>query len=169
MGVNAVIECRGQMTDDEFRRVRALMVRTIGKQAFYIETAPGVCPIVMRDGKGHHGLMWKDADKEVAEVMTLQRFYGPNYPRGDWPLIRAMLVFLRRYFADVRYGGDTGSELSVVTDDLLVCVDSYWVEHGNDEYYERDSEVMCEFCQAPADGYTCNSCGGQREEVKARR
>ena len=66
-------------------------------------------------------------------------YYGPEYARGYWPELAAMMEFLKRRvpLSTVWYGPDTADEVEEVTEDWMNKVWNYWSEHGGREYHVR--------------------------------
>ena len=75
------------------------------------------------------------------EVHTCERFYGPCYERGDWPIIAATLMDLMASKAveTVWYMGDhEDAEMAKpLTREKFFSICWYYLEHKNRPYYQR--------------------------------
>ena len=48
-------------------------------------------------------------DEQFIQVHLMGRYYGPDYERGDWPVIRSVAEWLEMFTeGEVWYGGDSG-------------------------------------------------------------
>ncbi len=75
----------------------------------------------------------------IYQVELNSPYYGPDYERGYWPQIAAVLEFLRRRLpeAKVWYGRDDGDWVKQVTDESLNAMWDHWAENGGRPYYKR--------------------------------
>ena len=77
---------------------------------------------------------------EEAQFVTLSRYYGPGYERGNWPDIYGYVRLTQAAFPghEVYYGSDSGYRLGLlVTEEFLQSLwDWYLGPHGND--YHQD-------------------------------
>ncbi|MGL6075967.1 MAG: hypothetical protein ACRC8S_17555 [Fimbriiglobus sp.] len=78
----------------------------------------------------------------ILRVRLERAFYGPGYERGYWPVIAAVLEFLRRRIPEsqVWYGPDCGDWVDQMTPEALDKLWSHWATHGGRPYYrDRNS------------------------------
>lgn len=63
-------------------------------------------------------------------------FYGPGYERGDWPILAAIIEFLRRRIPDSRvwYGDDCSGTVNETTDAWMKWMWDHWAIHGGRPY-----------------------------------
>lgn len=71
---------------------------------------------------------------------TLDRYYGPGYPRGWWPTIHNAIVCIRAALPDceVFYGGDTTDYGTKATDDYLAEIWALWTSDAGRSYFRDD-------------------------------
>lgn len=60
-------------------------------------------------------------DEPRVELQTLSRYFGPGYPRGNWPAIEEAIEAMRAAFPRWRlyYGSDSNDDGELITDRLL--------------------------------------------------
>ena len=77
--------------------------------------------------------------RTVVIVRPMSAYYGPNYERGHWPDLAAILEFLRRRIPEGRvwYGSDAADEVTVVSDDWMSTMWTHWAIHGCRPYDNR--------------------------------
>jgi hypothetical protein len=69
------------------------------------------------------------------EMMTLDRYYGSGYERGDWPRLRGFIEWLQRHTeGEVLYGDDSTDHVIPATPDFLDRMQAHWDEYGNEPY-----------------------------------
>lgn len=107
------------------------MASALGPGLFWIPTDEKTGELA-----GQHALSFEvDGDgRQVATVNTLIRYYGPNYERGPWPDIRAMVEWFWRHFpgCEVHYGGD--DEVDVITPEELNDINNCYLDYGHGRY-----------------------------------
>lgn len=123
-------------------------------------------------------VIWtQDGEPIVAEpgeqflnVHLMGRYYGPGYERGTWPILRAIIEWLRRRFpgGEVWYGGDSsGICAELMTDERLRRLDDHFYAHGRRPYvrYRPSGSDALTGHRAPvcgcADVATVNTGGGR--------
>lgn len=75
----------------------------------------------------HDPMAWIEVDdRGVMHVETIDRYFGEGYRRGDWPLIRSLLVALRPLVPGLEYGDDHAAAFEEVTDELIARLDALW-------------------------------------------
>ncbi len=72
----------------------------------------------------------------------LTPFYGPNYARGYWPTLAALIEVLRRRVSHstVWYGPDSTDLVERVTPEWLDSMWEYWTLNGSRPYDEQFKE-----------------------------
>lgn len=137
----------------------------IGKVVFYQDGDP----IVAGD------------DEQFLRVHLWSRYYGPEYPRGDWLVIRSVIWYLsRRFKGEVWYGGDSGGVCAqLMTPEVIAEFDDFFFENAQRPYYKgwnaggfmgKDEPMECPTCKPILmtrngwgpnyAGYFCDGCGG---------
>lgn len=85
-------------------------------------------PLNVRYENGIVTVMWN----------TLERFFDPHYPRGNWHHIRTAINIMEELFPGlVRYHGDSiwgGVTVSPVPESVLADCDQYWLELQDGTY-----------------------------------
>lgn len=73
------------------------------------------------------------------EWVTLDRYYGPGYERGDWPRIYSAIMLMQRCFpeATVFYGGDSSDYGEATTPGMLNRMWDHWCGSEWNAYRER--------------------------------
>lgn len=129
MGVDTTIVAMGTVTDEQIERFNQFV----------------------RDRSGEHAVIWfdqhetdgyaerrRDGEHEWVEVMTLERYYGPRYERGRWPLIYATIIAARHIFSDavIHYGPDYNCEWENLeaTDEHLAEIWAHWASPEGNAY-----------------------------------
>ena len=108
---------------------------------FYVMADPDEHPEVMaglmaytKGGPGS-GRWFVDQHEDHVEIWSGDRYYGPAYPRGDWPQIRDVITTLQGAYPglEIRYGNDSddGPEMArTVTTEWLAEMDQLWEAEG---------------------------------------
>lgn len=80
-------------------------------------------------------------DDDRIELNTLSRYYGPDYERGSWPSIFAMIRVLQAALpqCSIYYGGDTTDDGEEVTPEMLEGIWRHWLGPDGDGYHNRRS------------------------------
>ena len=137
MGIDVTYGVRTaeRLTDDEFE---------VEQSAFYArfpdDKEPHQFPSFERDAD----------DPNAIEIQCLDRYYGPVYSRGFWPVIREMGDWLMLRFGEageVRYGGDHlggWDELRPYPEQRAEN-DLHWSRRGHSPYREA---CNCDHCAA---------------------
>lgn len=107
-----------------------------------------------------------DADEQFIEVHLFTRFYGPDYERGDWTLIRSVAEFLEVAFpgAQVWYGGDSSGVCAELLDaEARDTMNAHFYGCGHEPYrgYFGRTGPPAETCAFCADRPMNNVGGGQ--------
>lgn len=81
-------------------------------------------------------------------IESLGRYYGPGYERGDWPALRAKILWLRaRFGEEVMYTSDAAydpdSPLFPTTDEEIAEIDAHFNEHGHTPYRLYSKKEHC--------------------------
>lgn len=65
------------------------------------------------------------------EINLPTRYYGPDYERGDWPMIAAALLFLHAsdQVRRIWYGSEVG--VNQITPEEVLELSRHYMEHGN--------------------------------------
>ena len=107
------------------------------------------------------------ADVQFVEVSLRSRFYGENYARGDWPVLRSIIEWLWIRFptGEVWYGGDSsGICAEAMTRDRVDAVNTFFLRNGHKSYTRYESPFLsaeartapsCRVCRVPM-----INCGG---------
>jgi hypothetical protein len=117
-----------------------------------------------------------DDDEQFIKVNLWGRYYGPDYERGSWPTLRAIIFFLSETIPNgqVWYGGDSSGMCAERADSVFMAkMDRHWVNHARRPYVRYQSPgigalfsypaqrivpPVCELCDVPM-----ASCGGSRD------
>jgi hypothetical protein len=82
--------------------------------------------------------------KGVPWVEGYERFYSPDYPRGDWSKIRAAITYLQQRYPGaeftVLYGSDSdwsADEARPVTEEMLAELDKAWTDQQEETPWSR--------------------------------
>lgn len=129
MGVDVVFKVKPSwvMSPDEFETIRERFHEK------YPDDFGG------RETYRYPDLKWSEDEGELntVEVGSLDRYYGVDYERGNWPHIREMGEWISEHIpGELRYGGDSAWEWEFLRPwpqerDRL---DKHWAEHGNEPY-----------------------------------
>lgn len=106
MGMDVNLYAEGTFTEDEVAAADALLLAR--------------CPIAGYDETSSAVGVADYFDIPRVELLTLSRYYGPGYERGNWPLIYGAIRLMRVAFPSCRvfYGSDS-------TDDGIECTDTF--------------------------------------------
>lgn len=145
----------------------------VGSDHFFVDTEGEYGrkhgPLVA-DANNHYGI----SGVQILKVRTLHRYYGPGYERGPWPILRAMIAFLKAHDCIVHYGSDSGDTMEIATDDWIATMDKHWASNGGRPYrdyfksFRGKRGPTCKICGPPltncggggADDYWyCQGCG----------
>lgn len=110
MGVDALIRFKPHDGED-MNLLGFRLARQFGHQSFFEH------PCIEIDDDG-----WWD-------VKILDRYYGEPYERGDWPHIRAILVWLGANAAAVEYGDDASYKFRSAAE-VIIVNDAHWLDEG---------------------------------------
>lgn len=127
MGVDAVIYAKGKITDDELEAANEFAIPRFAQLGHGIQLGG---TLLVRD--------LYDAD--TITVYTLDRYYGPGYERGTWPVLYAELVIVRAALpgCSVYYEADHGvGETEPVDPDFLERMWNYYLSEDWDNYYKE--------------------------------
>lgn len=71
----------------------------------------------------------------------IERFYGPGYERGNWPIIAGVLMILNSLNPGrVYYGSDAEDMGQLVTPELLAEITTHYLGQHGDDYHARAEE-----------------------------
>lgn len=135
MGVDVNLYATGAVTDEDAKRVNALLLNRCER---FVDDWRGTGVVFGPDNGRYGEVRW--------DVSTMSRYYGPYYERGYWPDIAAAIELLRRALPEctIHYGGDSDDECPVVTDDYLSGMWDHWAgPHGDD--YHREVQARNSF------------------------
>jgi hypothetical protein len=164
VGVNvtmkAIIPEEWRVAPEDQLATSVKMASALGAGLFWIETGEATGELA-----GHHALSFEeDMGRQVAAVNTLIRYYGPNYERGPWPDIRAMIEWFWRRFpgCEVLYGGD--EEIGVMTPEALNDINNWYLDYGHAPYqsfsFGKAHKQACPACRV--DYYNFGGRGGDQ-------
>ena len=158
MGVDAVIRVvvNDPLDAVAMRQVSADLVEAFGERHFWL-WRPGEYDAYP---DGRHAINAVEPDDgdfglsgaQVLDVNVSSRYYGPGYERGNWPLIDGVCQWLglRLPAAQVFYGGDSGSELALVTPEFREFMWRHFTAVGHTPYREMFTYEVgkrcCAFC-----------------------
>lgn len=166
------------LTDAQVRRLSADIFDAMYGDFFYIDKE--------RDQHALSVMSQEEAPlplrryRQIIEVSTLDRYYGPGYERGNPPAIIAVAEWLDRRIpgCTIWYDGDCCDDDAIQPFDRkarLAMLD-HWAEHGHAPYHggfgrfdAHDTKPICSFCQVEmADHggggdrtfFVCHGCDG---------
>lgn len=102
MGIDARIYAVGEVSDERLESARTALREKNLKVDFFHEK------LIQRV------MLWPDERSTVfvrgVELMILDRYYSPNYPRGQWSVLLEAVLAMRELFPDldVVYTSDAG-------------------------------------------------------------
>jgi hypothetical protein len=125
MGIDVNLYAEGVVTDEEMVAAEAVMVERFGKP----ETGDAWLERVT-SGMDH------DFENRI-EFQCLNRYYGPGYERGYWPVIYGMIRAMQAAFprCTVYYGGDASDDGDEVTDASMAAIWNHWTGPNWDDYH----------------------------------
>jgi hypothetical protein len=144
---------------------------TLGADHFFITDTDSY-------SRAHHALsfvpVWEqdgpdivpEAGEQFIRVHLRSRYYGPDYERGDWMLLRTTIEWLKRRWPDceVWYGGDSSGVCAEhMTPARIAEFDELFFSQGREAYTHSpgwrafaDATVVCPTCNHE----TSNTGGG---------
>ena len=130
MGVDVNLYAEGVVTDDELAAAEAYMAERVSTLGWSDSGEPTL--LRRSDPEDMY-------DPPRIELSTGQRFWGPGYERGNWPLISAGILCLRVALPNctVFYGGDTTDYGIEATDELLSEFWLHFLGPEGDAYHAR--------------------------------
>jgi len=158
MGLDTVIkvELDNPLSDLEILQLSSKMCATIGQGYFFLD----------KEGKYNNGIpqhvLTRTEDKDWLQVNTYLRYYGKDYTRGNWIVIRAIGEFLNYHLpsATVWYGDDCSDDLEIFDAEFIKEMNEYFLQNGYFPYRNCDfhttSQIVCTFCG----NRPMNECGG---------
>lgn len=103
-------------------------------------------------------------DEQFIEVHLSGRYYGEGYERGNWPVIKSIVEWLRIRipYGTIYYGGDSsGICLEHMDTTAVARLTRHWAINGRRPYvhygYRSGNTIDCPHCKAPM-----ANCGGGR-------
>jgi hypothetical protein len=116
-------------------------------------------------------------DEQFVEVHFMTRYYGVDYERGDWPVIKATAELLERHIpaCEIWYGGDSSGIVATLFDESARKeLHDHFLGSGHRPYsdYFGTNGPRCPLCAVSMNNcgggndrsfYRCNGCG--RQEV----
>ena len=131
MGIDAQIYAVGTATDADVAYAEEYMRLRVGSLIGY----PNDDKPLLYVGKEMSRMDFV-TDVPVVGINTMQRYYGPGYERGCWPIvyagIRALGVALPEL--PIWYGGDYDAPHQRVTQELLDEIWIHWLSPKGDHY-----------------------------------
>lgn len=109
-------------------------------------------------------------DEQFVRAHLMSRYYGPDYARGNWPVLRMTALWMRQNLGgEVWYGGDSGGICAEpLTEARLADLDRFFLANGRRPYSRYESPVFGNREHKP----TCRVCdvemidtGGGRGQV----
>lgn len=107
-------------------------------------------------------------DEQFVRVHLWSRYYGPDYARGNWPVIRLTIEWLQMRFpgAEVWYGGDSsGICAEHMTPERVKQFNDFFLESGRKTYQRAFTSLgidgkppTCPCCLIET-----NNCGGGQD------
>lgn len=78
-------------------------------------------------------------EEATHEIDNCFRYYDPDYPRGNWPLLFCVLLELLscKEIEKVWYFGDNYSAKEPITFETLIEYSKFYIENANDPYRKR--------------------------------
>jgi hypothetical protein len=118
---------------------------------------------------------WPEDDLPCLDAATIIRveiegnYYGPEYARGYWPEIAAVIEFLRHRIPSSRvwYGPDNTDDFTEMTHDAMVVMWGYWSQYGSRSYRKRSRSQLnegiplCQNCRTQAEFLAFNEVGSK--------
>jgi hypothetical protein len=110
-------------------------------------------------------------DEQFVSVHLSQRYYGEDYARGDWPVIRSTIEWLQKRFpaGEVWYGGDSsGICAEHMTSLRVAALNNYFLESGRRSYTRYESGFSFKAAnthKCPTCEVTTIDCGGGRGQT----
>ncbi len=125
-------------------------------------------------------------DEQFVQVHLYTRYYGEDYARGNWPIIRASAEWLEKRFPDceVWYGGDSSGVCAApFTRGRRDQINDFYLGDGGRSYYRRDgfnftghAAPTCPVCAVPmfssgggrgTEFWNCDGCGKKAHTTTA--
>lgn len=182
MGIDCemFVRTKAKVTSKEVLTKAYYLASAFGRERFWIwhdwDEGPRHCLQIVKSYEQDGPTIHPKKGETLIRCYIATRYYGVDYARGDYPLIKAVAEWLEVHFpkSEIWYGGDSSGVLASRFD--AAAREFLWKyfcsEHNSyDSYFNDGQELLCSWCKMPmmcsiwygggsrAHGWTCPGCG----------